>query len=278
MFTRTHQPTRRGTAAALLLSVSLLTGCTQDQPLVREGGYGGTDPTTSATSGPDAPATSPSDTSTPGAGASSATSADADTGIIPTGLPAPGSTWRPPSPGPQDLAYYKSATAAGYVLELRDPATFPPKMPAMEPPFMDADGQTRTEMGAITIAYYYFNAVNYYVATGDTQPLDYVSTSDCETCAKELQVLDPIFKSDGYAVASKIRVSDLIVVERRDTGYTLQGEVVFPAVETYIPKNSAYLKTPERSGTYKIDVEWSEAGRFLITNYGKVEPETGSQK
>ncbi|MGJ9424941.1 DUF6318 family protein [Nesterenkonia halotolerans] len=71
-----------------------------------------------------------------------------------------------------------------------------------------------TEEGALAALRYWFEAINYLQLTGDYEPVDAVSASDCETCNNKIaQFYDLYEVENGWYVADGASVEDEMVSE-----------------------------------------------------------------
>ncbi|MCI9888548.1 hypothetical protein JT358_08760 [Micrococcales bacterium 31B] len=194
-------------AAAVVGVVAVLAGCSQPEPLVREGGYAGSGPVETPLQMPTTAIGEGGIVSGSASGASggAVTSGDASATTEPARTisvvePEPGSTWTPPAETADDLKLFESAKQLGYTMEYRDPATFPAKATGLTPPGMDADGFTQTEAGAVLVTNYYFHALNYYVNTGDANVVDVATTQDCDNCNRIRQQIQSTYTNGGFAL------------------------------------------------------------------------------
>ncbi|NDK31473.1 DUF6318 family protein [Nesterenkonia haasae] len=58
-----------------------------------------------------------------------------------------------------------------------------------------------TEEGAEALLQYFYEARHYARVTGDTGPLEAVSTSDCDLCGAEVDVVQELFENEGWYVS-----------------------------------------------------------------------------
>ncbi len=83
------------------------------------------------------------------------------------------------------------------------------------PDFKDYPGITEnTDEGAEQTLRFYFDAMYYGYATGDTEPLESISNTDaCETCSSAMKQIDASTSQGDFAIPGEVVVTDLAVVE-----------------------------------------------------------------
>jgi hypothetical protein len=64
-------------------------------------------------------------------------------------------------------------------------------------PQQPASAQPRTLEGAMAFVYYWFNALDYAVATGNTATLVAASSPNCKACADAMQVIQGAYRNGG---------------------------------------------------------------------------------
>ncbi|MCI9889435.1 hypothetical protein JT358_13345 [Micrococcales bacterium 31B] len=261
-------------AAAVVGVVAVLAGCSQPEPLVREGGYAGSGPVETPLQMPTT-AIGEGEIVSGSASGGAVTSGDASTATepartIPVVEPEPGSTWTPPVESADDLKLFESAKQLGYTMEYRDPATFPAKATGLTPPTMDADGFTQTEAGAVLVTNYFFHALNYYVNTGDANAVDVATTAGCVNCKAIGEQVSSTYSAGGYALTQEISIQQLKIVDKYDGGILLEGLATYQPISTYVPSKSIHVQGPDLSGKWQIYVVWIDKEHYVVDSIAPI--------
>jgi len=126
---------------------------------------------------------------------------------LPTGEPVPSATGSAEPTG-------ASPAATG------DPSAPPTEQPVAAPT-LPPEATTNDSAGAEAFVRYWYDALNYAYASGNTGPVMEASSDDCAVCAELVAVVDEAYSSNGRLIGGEITLLDVASPVPDDRGITL---------------------------------------------------------
>lgn len=126
---------------------------------------------------------------------------------LPTGDPVPSATDSTEPTGASP------STAA-------DPSASPTEQPVAAPT-LPPEATTNDAAGAEAFVRYWYDALNYAYASGDSGPVVQASSDDCAVCAELVAVVDEAYSNNGRLVGGEITLLDVASPVPDDRGITL---------------------------------------------------------
>jgi hypothetical protein len=143
--------------------------------------------------------------------------------------------------------------------------------PAPEPP---EEIYAPTEEGAEALLQYFYEARHHARVTGDTGPLESVSSRECNLCMAEISVVEDLFENEGWYASDPDVLGDTYV--RIESGTTATGLYALyeEDFETYLEGESLGLTEAETIDSFGFALFYDdEHWKMVEINYlGPYEP------
>ncbi|MCI9889774.1 hypothetical protein JT358_15150 [Micrococcales bacterium 31B] len=190
------------------------------------------------------------------------------------GTPAPGSTWTPPTLTAAQVAANQDLRSGGLEASYQDPAVIQ-EIPTREPlkPNVDKSMFTRDDIGAIKVSAFYFDALDYALLGGDPTLLRGVSQSDFSLTNLFVEQQEAWKADKAIVKSSEIYVENLEIQARSNDKMELVGDVHYPSTFVYYPDQSLLIKTPDKSGRWRISLIWGSYNYWIVTEAAQITSE-----
>lgn len=106
------------------------------------------------------------------------------------------------SPGPTAIA----TTSATPVTEAASPSNSPTRASAESPPTLPDLAKEKSPVGLRAFALHYVDVYNYALRTGQTDLLEALVTSACDTCAEQLKQIRQVYDAGGRIEGGVVEV------------------------------------------------------------------------
>jgi len=100
----------------------------------------------------------------------------------------------------------------------KDSKGSPSESPSATPPVMPAAAKKKTKAAAVAFARHYVRLINHAQATGDTQPLASVETTDCSTCVRNRKAIEDFYASDATVEGGDWVIRSISTIANPATG------------------------------------------------------------
>ncbi|WP_445155139.1 DUF6318 family protein [Arthrobacter sp. Hor0625] len=152
------------------------------------------------------------------------------------------------------------------------PANFKGKAQNVPVPVLPEVAKKKTKEGLEAFARYWFQLLSYGYETGDTGPLDSVTSNDCEPCAKAKKVIHA-WNTDGrWLVGGKLTARSVSTQFEESPEKTYQVAVqAHQTPLTYVRKDGSIARSdPQPDDTGNLLFVSYVGGAWRLVNIGRI--------